>query len=336
MPSSPGEKVYRAGLFLVAGQIQKAKNLLQEVDQNAPGRQALYTLIAAVTLKERSSSALPQTATDWIAESYYRQSKSDLPGALQAAQRAANFNTNSGFAWTRVAESQFNLGRAPEAKEALEKGLKFSPRNPAGHALRGFLLSAENNLKDAKEAFETAIALGSALGDGWLGRGLCLIKQGQIEAGRRHLLIAAAMEPNRAIFRRYLSENFSGAVSAGTPTPKKVSSRSEKPSRPEKTASPKPRHVQATPRPVTTPASTPYASQPVPGLQIGIGIGRGQRYTSPPRQKTPPPRSDGSGPPPQGESSQQTPSRGGGAEGGRRPPPIGKPIKKRTPPPRVG
>ena len=142
VPASPGEKVYRAGLFLVAGQIRKAEDLLHQVDENAPGRQALSTLIAAVRFKDKPTSAPPQTATDWIAESYYRQSKSDLTGALQAAERAANVDANFGFAWTRVAESQFNLGRASEAKEALDKGLNFSPRNPAAHALRGFLLSA--------------------------------------------------------------------------------------------------------------------------------------------------------------------------------------------------
>src|SRR5215470_4085632 len=217
VPASLGEKIYRAGLFLVAGQVRKADDLLRDVDQNAPGRQALSTLIAAVTLKEKSASTPPQTATDWIAESYYRQSKSDLAGALQAAQSAANLDANSGFAWTRVAESQFNLGRVPEAKAALETGLKLAPRSPAAHALRGFVLSAENNLKEAKNSFDTAIGLHSALGDAWLGRGLCLIKQGQVEAGRRDLLTAAALEPNRAIFRRYLGENFS-TVSGGTTT----------------------------------------------------------------------------------------------------------------------
>ena len=51
--ASSGEKIYRAGLFLVVGQVQKADALLREVDQSAPGRQALTTLIAAVTLKEK-------------------------------------------------------------------------------------------------------------------------------------------------------------------------------------------------------------------------------------------------------------------------------------------
>jgi tetratricopeptide (TPR) repeat protein len=300
VPASPAEKIYRAGLFLVAGQVRKAENMLRDVDQNAPGRQALSTLIAAVTLKEKSSSAPPQTATDWIAESYYRQSKSDLAGALQAAERAANLDANSGFAWTRVAESQFNLGRGPEAKAALERGLQLVPRSPAAHALRGFVLSAENNLKDAKNSFETAIALHSALGDAWLGRGLCLIKQGQVEAGRRDLLTAAALEPNRAIFRRYLSENFS-TVSGGPTTPKQPNPRPEKTPKPksrnaqttprsEKAASSKSRYVQATPAPQRTPPPTPYVSQPAPGIQIGIGIGRGQYYTHPAPRPTRPPQ----------------------------------------------
>ena len=344
LPASPGEKVYRAGLFVVAGQVQKAQDLLKQVDESAPGRQALSTLIAAVTLKEKTTSTLPQTASDWIAESYYRQSKSDLTGALQAAERAAQLNANSGFAWTRVAESQFNFGRAPEAKAALEKGLKFSPRNPAAHALRGFLLSAENNLKDAKDSFDTAIGLDSALGDGWLGRGLCLIKQGHVEAGQHDLLIAAALEPNRALFRRYLSEN-SSIVTGGTPTPNKLTSRPEKTSRPqktsrsektsraEKTASSKQNHVQtALPPPVVTQAATPYPVQAAPGIQIGIGIGRGQRYTYPLRRGTPPPQSGGSGHPQQGESGQQTPSHGTSDQGRQIPRPVGKPIKKRTPP----
>jgi tetratricopeptide (TPR) repeat protein len=289
VPASPGEKVYRAGLFLVAGQLRKAEDLLHGIDENAPGRQALATLIAAVTLKEKSTSAPPQTATDWIAESYYRQSKSDLAGALQAADRAASLDANFGFAWTRVAESQFNLGRVPEAKVALEKALTLGPRNPAAHALRGFVFSAENNLKDAKDSFETAMALDSALGDGWFGHGLCLIKQGQVEAGRRELLIAAALEPNRPIFRRYLSENFTVVGGATTtPPPKKQSPR------PEKTPRPKSRYVQTTPRP--TPRLEPAAAPALPPAPlvptIQIGIGRGVHYTNPRPQPTRSPRPD--------------------------------------------
>ena len=175
---STSEQIYRAGLFLVVGQVPKAERLLREVARGTPGRDALLTLIAAVTLKPRPSSATPQTASDWIAESYYRQSQADLVGALEAAQRATEIDSSFGFAWTRRAELEFSFGRVPQAQQMLDQGLRLAPRNPAAHALRGFLFSAENKITQAKESFEAAMAIDGALGDAWLGRGLCLIRQG--------------------------------------------------------------------------------------------------------------------------------------------------------------
>jgi tetratricopeptide (TPR) repeat protein len=208
-PASPAEKVYRAGLYLVVGQVEKAERLLRGIGQDAPGYAALSTLIAAVTLQTRTGSEPPRTASDWVAESYYRQSKKDLAGALQAARQAATLDETFGFAWTRVADLQFSYGRILQAKEVLERGLRLAPRNASAHALRGFLLSAENDINGAKGSFEKAISLDSAFGNAWLGRGLCSIRQGHAEAGRRDLQVAAALEPNRSIFHSYLGKAFS-------------------------------------------------------------------------------------------------------------------------------
>lgn len=208
-PGSVAENVYRAGLFLVVGQVEKAERLLRGVRSDTPGREALITLIAAVKLQTKATDIPPRTASDWVAESYYRQSKTDLAGALDAARRATVLDPKFGFAWTRVAELEFSFGRVPQAKTALAKGLTLAPRNPAAHALQGFLLSAENRTKEAKEAFEEAISIDSALGDAWLGRGLCLIRQGHAVEGRRDLQTAAALEPNRSIFHSYLGKAFS-------------------------------------------------------------------------------------------------------------------------------
>jgi tetratricopeptide (TPR) repeat protein len=206
---SNADKVYHAGLLLAVGEVDKAKRLLNAASRGTPGRQALLTLIAAVMLKPRPDSNPPQTASDWIAESYYRQSQADLPGALEAAKRATEIDPEFGFAWTRVAELHFSFGRIPQAKAALEKGVQLSPRNPAAHALLGFLFSAENKINQAKGAFENAMAIDGALGNAWLGRGLCLIRQGKDEDGRRDLQVAAALEPNRAFFHSYLGKAFS-------------------------------------------------------------------------------------------------------------------------------
>ena len=206
---SNSNRVYRAGLLLAVGQVDKAKGLLNSANVGTPGRQALLTLIAAVTLQPRPNSSTPKTASDWIAESYYLQSQANLPGALAAAEHASTIDPEFGFAWTRIAELQFSFGRIPQAKEALEKGIQLSPRNPAAHALRGFLFSAENRIESAKEAFEQAMAIDGALGDAWLGHGLCLIRQGRDEEGRRDLQVAAALEPNRSFFHSYLGKAFS-------------------------------------------------------------------------------------------------------------------------------
>jgi len=206
---SSADKVYHAGLLLAVGQVPKADRLLGEVNPGTPGRGALLTLIAAVTLKARPNVEAPRSASDWIAESYYRQSKADLPGALEAAQHATEIDPSFGFAWTRVAELQFSFGRVPQSKKALETGLSLSSRNPAAHSLRGFLFSAENKINTAKISFEDAMAIDGALGDAWLGHGLCLIRQGKDEPGRRDLQVAAALEPNRAFFHSYLGKAFS-------------------------------------------------------------------------------------------------------------------------------
>lgn len=206
---SNADKVYHAGLLLAVGRVDKAKRLLNAASAGTPGRQALLTLIAAVTLRPRPDSSAPQTASDWIAESYYLQSQANLPGALEAAQHATEIDPEFGFAWTRVAELHFSFGRVPRAKAALEKGVQHAPRNPAAHALLGFLFSAENKINEAKGAFENAMAIDGALGNAWLGRGLCRIRQGNDEEGRRDLQVAAALEPNRSFFHSYLGKAFS-------------------------------------------------------------------------------------------------------------------------------
>ncbi len=209
---SDAGKVYRASLLLSVGQIDEAEPLLRSAARNTPGRDALFTLIAAVTLRTRENDPRRYGPSDWMAESYYRQSKGDLPGALEAAEKAIELSPSFGFAWTRLAELHFSFGRVPQAQRALETGLSFSPRNPAAHALRGFLLSAENNIAAAQKSFETAMAIDGALGNAWLGRGLTRIRRGQAELGRQDLQTAAALEPNRSIFHSYLGKAFSNAL----------------------------------------------------------------------------------------------------------------------------
>jgi Tfp pilus assembly protein PilF len=204
-PASDPGRVYYAALLLAVGQVEQTEAELKNL-QTSRLAQALRLVIASVKHDEFASKETPETASEWLAQSYYLQSRSQLNEALQAARAAVKKSPNFGFAWVRVAELEFSLGRVDAAKSALERGLQLSPRNPQAFVLQGFLLAAENKTAEAFASFDHAIALDGALANAWLGRGLCKIRQGKSEAGRQDLQVAAALEPNRSDLRSYLGK----------------------------------------------------------------------------------------------------------------------------------
>jgi Tfp pilus assembly protein PilF len=207
-PHGADEQAYLASLLLAVGQVSKAEALLS---RSGPKADALQRLIAAVKFQERKQHLPPRSAVDWLAESYYRQSRSDLSGALLAAQTAADLAPDFGFAWVRVAEIQFGFRHIPQAARALQRGRAISPRNAQAAALAGYFASARNNVRAAAQEFDQALAIDGFLGNAWLGRGLCKIRRGMAEEGREDLQTAAAMEPNRALLHSYTGKAFSNA-----------------------------------------------------------------------------------------------------------------------------
>src|SRR5205823_8922280 len=121
-------------------------------------------------------------SSEFLAASYYEQSRAvgdeTLKAALNLAWQAASHSPQFGFAWARVAELEFSFGRTGRALEALDKSLGLSPRNAQALALKGFLFAAQNKTREAIHWFDQAIAVDSALGNAWLGRGLCRIRRG--------------------------------------------------------------------------------------------------------------------------------------------------------------
>ncbi len=207
-PSSADERSYRASLLLAVGRVPDAENL---IEGESPNGESLRHLIAAVKFQEHQTKAGPFSAAEWMAESYYRQSRNDLSGALVAAQTATTLAPNFGFAWVRVASLQFGFGRVREAAKALKRGRALSPRNAQAAALAGYFASAANHVAEAADHFDEALAIDGFLGNAWLGRGLCKIRRGYAGAGRQDLQVAAAMEPNRALLHSYVGKAFSNA-----------------------------------------------------------------------------------------------------------------------------
>jgi tetratricopeptide (TPR) repeat protein len=75
-------------------------------------------------------------------------------------------------------------------------------------ATKGFILAAQGRFAAAREEFDRSIALDAALANAWLGRGLSRFRIGQAREGREDLLVAAALEPNRAVLRSYLGKAY--------------------------------------------------------------------------------------------------------------------------------
>jgi len=220
-PGSDAERVYYAGLLLGVGQVEPAETVLASLSaadaSSRPQRiaLALRQLISAVKRQPNLAVVRPQLATEFLANSYYEQSRAipgfSLPAALDSARRAATNSPDFGFAWERVAELEFSYGHTGRALDALNKSLVLSPRNAQALALKGFLLAAQNHIGEAVGWFNQALAVDSALGNAWLGRGLCRIHRGDARGGREDLLVAAALEPQRAGLRSYLGKAYADA-----------------------------------------------------------------------------------------------------------------------------
>ncbi|MEI9962529.1 MAG: TonB-dependent receptor [Limisphaerales bacterium] len=220
-PDSDAEHVYYAALLLSVGQVEQAETTLASLSgKDVAARPqriaiALRRLIAAVKHQTAPSTLKPQLATEFLAESYYEQSRAvpetSLEAALHLTKQAATNSPQFGFAWERVAELEFSFGRTKNALAALDKSLALAPRNAQALALKGFLLAAQNQTREAIGWFDRAIAVDSALGNAWLGRGLSRIRRGDTAGGREDLLLAAALEPQRAELRNYLGKTYAQA-----------------------------------------------------------------------------------------------------------------------------
>ncbi|MCL5743394.1 MAG: FecR domain-containing protein [Acidobacteria bacterium] len=223
-PASPKEQLFLAALLLAVGNVAEAERWLEQAqcdERLTPLVGAHRQLIATVlrrptsgTRTERSETEHQErapSATTLLAESCRLQVEGCLLEARQHARAATERSPNFGLAWIRLAGLEFSFGNVRPAQKALARGLELAPDNAEGHALRGFLLAAGNRIREAQAAFQAALSLDPALGNAWLGRGLCRIRRGDLQGGRADLMVAAASEPQRSELRSYLAKAFADA-----------------------------------------------------------------------------------------------------------------------------
>lgn len=206
-------RIYAAFLSLSLGQIDTAKAASASWRPESPFAIAMRTVLSAVTGDSATNAATvaPTTATEWMALSYAQQAESQMHAALQSANRATVLAPESGFAWARVAELEFSLEHLDASKKALDRARELAPRHPQLKVIEGFMALESQKPRQALALFIDAIALDGALGSAWLGRALAQEQLGHPDEGHRDLQTAAALEPQRSLFRSYLGKAWAQA-----------------------------------------------------------------------------------------------------------------------------
>lgn len=205
---SDAVRIYAAFLRLSLGQIDAARAASASWPPVSPFAAAMRTVLSAVTGDSLTNAPSPaaSTATEWMALSYAQQSESQMKAALQSAHRATTLAPDSGFAWARVAELEFSLEHLEASRRALDRARELAPRHPQLRVIEGFMALESQKPRQALALFSDAIALDGALGGAWLGRALAQEQLGHQDEGHRDLQTAAALEPQRSLFRSYLGK----------------------------------------------------------------------------------------------------------------------------------
>ncbi len=206
IPQSAAGNAYLAALKLDVGQVDEAQPRILAAGATAA---PLVELMAAVQFRTLDRLPGPANASGWLGRSYYLQSRSQLPAALDAARQAVRLAPGFGFAWARLAELEFGSEHRPEALAALAHARSLSPHNAQAVALAGFMALADDQPRRSLDWFDQARELDGALPTAWLGRALAEAQLGRGEAARRDLQVAAALEPQRGLFRSYLGKGWS-------------------------------------------------------------------------------------------------------------------------------
>jgi len=205
---SVGARAWWASLQTAVGSLDDATALLATLPSDNSQVRAVRELIASVQFRLLPVMPIPETASGWLARSYYLQSQSDLKAALEAARQSVQQSPSFGFAQARVAELELSFGRTKQARLALDFARLLCPLNPMVPTLGGFMELDRRHPGAALIAFDRAIALDARLGQAWMGRGIAYEQLFRREEAIEALQMAAALEPQRSVFRSALAKAY--------------------------------------------------------------------------------------------------------------------------------
>lgn len=211
--------VHRAALLLNVGQVAPARQAIDAalaVDPTSGPALALRAVIAAVQNDRQAALAdgreavrrAPDRAATHIALSYAEQASFDIEAARQTLEQAVASEPDNALAWARLAEVRLMLGERTGARAAAERASEIAPNLSRTQLVEGFSALALFRNNDAEAAFKRAINLSPADPLGHFGLGLTKISRGNLDAGRKDLEVAVALDSGNSLMRSYLGKAY--------------------------------------------------------------------------------------------------------------------------------
>ncbi|MFN8548161.1 MAG: tetratricopeptide repeat protein [Candidatus Eisenbacteria bacterium] len=117
-------------------------------------------------------------------------SASLIPFPYHRAQRGLNYYA--------VGSALLEIGRVPEAEEALTSAVEAYPAYSPAHRKLGIALYRNRRLPDALKQFDLAIDADPKNAENWIVRGMLLEELGRVPEAARDFDQALALEPNSA------------------------------------------------------------------------------------------------------------------------------------------
>ncbi len=210
---------YRAGLYLTLGRVVEAKHDIAQALQLQPNDSEAYALqaiiavvqndkVAALQLAEQAVNADRTSPTARLALSYAYQAHFQIEEALASVEEALRLDGKNALVWARLSELQMSTGYLDRALESAQQAVSLNPNLGKTQTVLGFAHLLQIDTTQAKATFAKAIQLDQADPMPRLGLGLALIREGQLEAGRIELEIAASLDPANSLVRSYLGKAY--------------------------------------------------------------------------------------------------------------------------------
>lgn len=211
-------RVAQATLLLQLGDVAAFERVLQPALSGDLSAEA-HSLVAIAAIARGDTAGglraaqvaverAPQLAAGWLAQSYALQARLDLPEALSSARRAVEVQPDSVLAYLRLSELHLALGDAAAARKVLAEVPGSAIRTAEWEGAQGFAQLLAMNAQQAQSHFRNAIALDSAHPQYHLGLGLALLRDGDLERGRRELEYAVSLDPRRSVTRSYMGRAY--------------------------------------------------------------------------------------------------------------------------------